>query len=226
MFYFKGTSSDSMNIVVSKTPKISKGQKRIDKVNIPGRNGFLHIDNGTYDSFVISVECHLNSNVADVDDVLAWLDGAGKLSFDNVRQWDAVITNSITLEKVISDFRSFLIQFEVQPIAEVIAETTYTVASSPATLAITDATAKMEPITEITGSGDVSITINGKTFHLYDMAGKYILDSKLKVITDSTGANVSDKMLYDFPVLSPGNNAISFTGTITEFKIKYHKSYL
>lgn len=226
MFYFKSISSDTMNLVVSKTPTISKGKKQIEKINIPGRSGFLTIDKGTYESFVISVECHLKTDVANVDSILAWLDGSGKLSFDNVRQWDAIVVNSISLEKVVGAFRSFLIQFEVQPISEAITETTYSVAYNPSTLTITGATTTMEPICEITGSGDVQITINGKAFNLYDMDGKYTLDTKLKVITDSSGANISDKMLHDFPVLEPGANVISYTGTITAIVIKYHKAYL
>jgi phage-related protein len=226
VFYFKGISSDTMKVVVSKTPIVSKGQKRIEKINIPGRSGFLTIDNGVYESFVISIECHLDKDDANIDEVLLWLDGVGKLSLDNVRQWEAVITNSINLEKVIGGFRSFLLQFECQPISENITETMSVVTVSPTTLSTSFATAEMPPLLEVTGTGDISITINNKTFNLYDLDGTYYLDSRLKVITNSLGQNISDKMLYDFPVLVPGNNVISYIGTVESLVFKYHRAFL
>lgn len=226
MFWWNGKGSDEMNLIVSKTPKISKGKKSIEKITIPGRSGFLTIDNGTYEGFVISIECHFKKDVADQDAILAWLDGGGKLSLDNIREWDAVITNSISLEKVLGLYRSILIQFECQPVSREIAEKTYTVSSNPATLSITGATSEMEPIMEITAVGDVQVTVNNKAFHLYGLAGKVTLDSKLKVITDHTGANISHKMLGEFPALKPGDNAIDTIGTITGFNMYYHKAFL
>lgn len=226
MFWWKGIGSDEMNLIVSKTPTIAKGKKSIEKITIPGRNGFLIIDNGTYEGFVISIECHFDKETADQDAILAWLDGVGKLSIDNIRQWDAVITNSISLKKIVGLYRSFLIQFECQPVSEEIVERTYTVSSNPATLTIPGATAEMEPMMEITAVGDVQVTVNNKAFHLYGLAGKVTLNSKLKVITDHTGANISHKMLGDFAALKPEENTIDTIGIITGFKILYHKAYL
>lgn len=226
MFWWKGIGSDEMNLIVSKTPTIAKGKKSIEKITIPGRNGFLIIDNGTYEGFVISIECHFAKETTDQDAILAWLDGAGKLSLDNIRQWDAVITNSISLEKVVGTYRSFLIQFECQPVSEEIAESQFTVNSNPASITITGATASMDPIVEITGLGDVQVTVNNKAFHLYAMEGKYILDSKLKVITDINDMNASHKMLGEYPVLEPGVNTIDYIGTILDFEIVYKKAFL
>lgn len=226
MFYFNNISSDEMGVVVSRQPSISKGEKQIEKIKIPGRNGFLVIDNGVYESFIIAIECHLNKNVANIDEILAWLDGVGKLSLDGVRQWDAVVANSISLEKVVGNFRSFLIQFDCQPISEEITERSSIITTSPTTFNISEATAKMMPLVEVAGIGNVAITVNNRTFNLFDLNGIYFLDSKLKVITNSLGQNISDKMLYDFPFLMPGNNVVSWIGTITNIKFKYHKSFL
>lgn len=224
MIYWKSKSNSEMKLVVSSTPLMPKAQKRITKLTIPGRNGFITIDEGVYESFVLSVSCHFGAD-ANRDDILAWLDGSGKLSLDNIREYDAVISNSIALKKVTNVFKEFVVQFDVQPIGVEKTENTFTVNSNPKTLTIEDVTADMLPTIEITGSGDVTVTINNQTFNLYDMDGKFILDCNLKVITKG-GVNVANKMLYDFPKLSPGANVISYTGTITEFVIKYKKCYL
>lgn len=226
MVYFKGSSFIDKGIIVSKTPSISKGARRVEKVTVPGRNGFLTIDSGTYDSFVVSVECHFNSDQVNKDEIMQFLDGYGKFSIDDEREYDAIIINTIKIDKVINSFKEFIVQFECQPIAEDKATIVFNVSETPEELEITEATATMYPIIEITGSGDVGIVINNKAFYLYDMNGKYILDCKEQVITNELGINVADKMLYSFPTLTPGINTITYTGTITDFKISYKKSYL
>lgn len=223
MLLWKNVDFKTMGIVVEEIPKVSKGKKSIEVYTIPGRSGFLSIDNGTYESFVISVPCHFHEK-KDIDKIKEFLDGYGKLSLDGIREYTAIIQNSIQFEKVLM-FKKFVVQFLVNPIAEDIASTTFNVADASSSLTIENATANMEPIIEITGTGDASITINNETFKLYDMTGKYILDCKAKVITKD-GINVANQMEYDFPILKPGINTISYVGSISEFKIIYKKAYL
>ena len=73
-------------IVVEKTPTISKGKKNIDTYTIEGRNGFLSIDRGTYQPFSLSIECHAKES-ANFDEIKAFLDGYGTLSFDGEREY-------------------------------------------------------------------------------------------------------------------------------------------
>lgn len=222
MIKWKGIDLKTKGIIVEKIPEIVKGKKNIDIYTIPGRNGFLSVDNGTYEQFSLSLECHLNPSVTSIDEVKTFLDGYGTLSLDNETEYTAIINNSISFEKVIN-FRKFIIQFLVNPVAEDITESTFTVTENT-TLTIEDATANMYPILEITGSGNVSVSINNITFNLKSISGKCILDCKNKVIT-CDGNNIANKMQYDFPYLKPGNNSITFTGTITAFLIKYKKAY-
>lgn len=223
MLLWKNIDFRNKGIIVEETPKISKGKKNIDIYTIPGRSGFLSIDNGTYDSFVISVSCHFNEN-ANFDEIKEYLDGYGTISLDGQREYTGIIQNSISFEKVLM-FNKFVVQFLVNPIAEDINSTTYNVESSSDILTISGATAEINPIIEITGSGNATITINNKSFVLYDMDGKFILDCKSKVITKD-GINVSNKMQYDFPKLYNGENTIDYVGNISEFKIIYKKAYL
>lgn len=223
MLLWKNIDFRNKGIIVEETPKISKGKKNIDIYTIPGRSGFLSIDNGTYDSFVISVSCHFNEN-ANFDEIKEYLDGYGTISLDGQREYTGIIQNSISFEKVLM-FNKFVVQFLVNPIAEDINSTTYNVESSSDILTISGATAEINPIIEITGSGNATITINNKSFVLYDMDGKFILDCKSKVITKDR-INVSNKMQYDFPKLYNGENTIDYVGNISEFKIIYKKAYL
>lgn len=223
MIKWKGVDLVNKGIIVENSPTINKGKKSIDIYTIPGRNGFLSVDNGTYEQFALKLECHINLDVTSVEQVKEFLDGYGTLSFDNEKEYTAIINNSIPFDKVIN-FRKFIVQFLVNPISEDIEETSQTLTENT-TLNIVGATATMYPILEITGTGDVSVTINNKTFYLKGITGKCILDCKNKVIT-SEGVNISDKLLYDFPTLKPNSNVIEFSGAVSSFVIKYKKAYL
>ena len=211
-------------IIVEKEPTISKGKKNVDIIEVEGKSGFYTIDKGTYQSFLVSVECHFDPSNADIDDIKTFLDGVGTLSFDGNREYVAVIQNSISFEKVIR-FKSFLIEFLCNPYCEAKNYTETTITSSPTTINIPDATFEMYPELEITATGNISITFNNKTFNINEADGTYYLDSKLQVITHNN-LNAASSMQYDFPKLHPGENTISYIGNITNFKLKYKKAYL
>ena len=220
--YWKGIDLKSYGIIVDKTPTISKGKKNIDTISIPGRNGFLTIDKGTYQPFVVSLECHARES-ANYDNIKELLDGYGTLSFDGERQYTAVIQNAIEFSKALQ-FKRFPIEFLVNPISEDVIATTYTVLSSGSTLTISGANAPMYPTLEITISGQTSFIVNGYSFSL-STAGTYTLDCKNMVIVDNDDDNAASIMDGDFPVLG-SSNAISYDGSVTSFKIIYKKAYL
>lgn len=224
MVIWKNYNLKELGIIVESTPKISKGKKKINIYEIDGRNGFLSVDTDTYEPFSIVLECHCLDTV-DKDAIKSLLDGYGTLSFDNERQYYAVINDAIPFEKVMR-FKRFQISFLVNPIAEDIIETTQNISSTPTTFNIENTFYKIFPTLIINCSGNVNITINNKTFNLLDTDGTYILDCKNKVIVDSNGNNKSSLMQYDFPTLKKGENTVEYSGTINLFEIKYKKTYL
>ena len=208
-------------IIVEKTPTISKGKKRIEIYSVEGRNGFLSIDRGTYEPFSASVECHAKET-ANFDEIKAFLDGYGTLSFDGEREYTAIVNNAIPFEKV-QMFKSFVVQFMVNPIAHDITPTSINLLNGD--FEITGATSEMKPTLTIQATGDVSITINNKTFTLEETDGEYILDCENKVIKHN-GLNASNIMSGDFPIFKVGENTIETIGTITSMTASYKKAYL
>lgn len=227
MFYFKGSSSISKGLIVTNEIKIGKARKRIDRIEIDGRNGYLTIDKGTYDPILVSVKCHLKTT--NMSDIYSWLDGYGKFSLDNQIEYDAIVSNQISLEKITNHFDNILIQFELQPISKSKNFIEVEIEETPQIISISEATAIIEPIIELDMTGDISITFGSKTFTLTDLDGETILNSELKTINDSSG-NISNKMLGDFPTLTTGSNSVSYIlgdgSTITSFIIKYKKAFI
>lgn len=227
MFYFKGNPSTNYGLVVENEIKLNKPKKRIDRIEIDGRNGYLTIDKGTYDPILVSVKCHLATT--DMSSIYAWLDGYGKFSLDNQIEYDAVVVNQIGLNKITNHFDNVIIQFELQPVSKSKTVVETAIVGTPQEIAITEATAVMQPIIELDMTGDISITVGSKTFTLTGIDGEIVLDSELKTITGATG-NISNKMSGDFPTLTAGNNEVSYVlgdgASLTSFDVKYQKTFI
>ena len=79
------------------------------------------------------------------------------------------------------------------------------------------------PIITLTGTGNVTLTVNDKTFVIKNITGGVVIDCENQVVTDLTKKHSQmDKVYsYPFPNLKIGSNTISwdntgFTGTIIE----------
>ena len=221
MVKWKNIDFSAKGIIVEKTPTISKGKKRIDTYTIDGRNGFLSIDKGTYEPFSLSVECHAKES-ANFDEIKTFLDGYGTLTFDNEREYTAIINNAIPFEKI-QMFKSFIVQYMVNPISHDINSTSIDLLEN--STFVLGGTYKTNPVLEIIATGDVEVTINNKSFTLNDADGTYILDCENKVITKNN-INASNIMLGDFPSFEIGENNISIEGNITTLNATYKKAYL
>ena len=231
MIKFKGYDLKSKGIIVEKIPKIQKAKKRIDIYEIYGRNGFLSVDNNTYDSWKLSVECHI-ADTANMDEIAKFLDGYGTITFDNLKQSTAIVNSNIEFNEIVnSGYKKFLLEFLVNPIFEDIANTvrtpsfTYIDNFYRVSLEGTYNYNVYPKEIEIEISADTDFYFNNRKFSL--KAGHYFLNSKMKEIVDSNGVNKSDKMSGDFPYLdTSGNNIIKCTTLPTTFKMTYNKPHL
>lgn len=222
-YKWKNQDLKTYGIIVEKIPTISKAKKKIEVMQIDGRNGFLSIDTGTYEPFNAVFECHCD-DTANLEEIKTFLDGYGTLSFDGVKQYTAIIDNAIPFESILPRFKKFQVNFLVNPIAEKIEPTTVSLLNVES-LDITTY-ADVYPIIEITATGNISLAINNDIFYLDNTDGTYILDCKNKVITDSNGTNKSGIMRGNFPTLKNGTNNINYNGTISDITLTYRETYL
>ena len=221
-YKWNGSTFNSKGIIIEKTPIPDKPKHSYNQYTIPGRNGFLSIDNETFEPLMLSLECHLNSANVDMNEIKAWLDGYGELQIDSERVYTGYISNSISFEKIVN-FRKFIIQFTLQPLAKAI-DSTEVNALSLDTL-VADTYVRTYPKITITGSGDITLSINDIPFTIYDADGEYELDCEAKVITKD-GVNQSMNMSGEFPYIIDGNNSIEKEGTITALTIEYYKTFI
>ena len=82
-----------------------------------------------------------------------------------------------------------------------------------------------EPLMTVYGSGDITLMVGMTVIELTGVSGSIVLDSVLKeAYKDTTLMN--ERMTGDFPVLNPGMNAISWSGTVTRVVIQPNWRYL
>ena len=85
-----------------------------------------------------------------------------------------------------------------------------------------------KPIIKLKGSGTVDISLNGATVFNYSFP-----DNETEVIIDSleqeaylNGVYKNRYMTGEFPILIPGENEISWTGSLTEIEIEPKSRWL
>lgn len=223
-FRFKGVDS-SAYLIVSKLPPITKAEKDISKIPVPGRDGALFQDNGSYKIVPKVVECSLLST-SNIEYICSWLTGAGDAIFSNEpdRAYKAIIINQIPFEKVVGVFHKFIIQFECQPHKYAATNTVVTKTVSPATLT-NPGTANSKPIIKVFGTGSIDLNINGNVIHLTNVVDYVTIDSDIVDCFKDT-APKNNYMVGEFPELVPGVNTITWAGTVTKLEITPNYRYV
>lgn len=82
-----------------------------------------------------------------------------------------------------------------------------------------------ELILTVTGSGDITLMVGTTIVELTDISGSIVIDSVLQEAYQGNTL-MNDHMSGDFPVLKPGANAISWTGTVTRVVVRPNWRYL
>ncbi len=82
-----------------------------------------------------------------------------------------------------------------------------------------------EPVITVNGSGDITLMVNTALIELTGVSGSVIIDSELKeAYKDTTLLN--GHMTGEFPVLTPGQNAVSWSGNVSSVVIRPNWRYL
>ena len=220
-FIFKDICSDDMGIIVENLPPIIRPPK---KYNIIEPEGSSRISVETLGYKPYEKVIPLSFKDADLDMVMDWLEGSGRLILSNEydKYYDAFILNQIDYEKIIR-YRKASITFLVQPYKHANGEE-----ETLSTSVINQGNKDCLPIMTITGSGQVIVNINGVYTCTLRNVNEYItLDGEEEEAFK--GTLLQNRIMQgNFPVLVPGENTITFsgTGTVTEVKTLVRSRWL
>ncbi len=221
-FIFNEINSNDLGIIVKKMPQVPLAERDIESFNVSGRNGSLHIDNGTYKSINYTISCII-SDISKIDNIKKTFNGTSKLILSkyNDRYFEATIKNQVSFDKYLNVLQEFPLQFELQPIAcsNELIETTI---SSDTDDFDIGGNAITNPIIIVDGIG--TVTINNVSVQILE--SDIVIDCELMNCTKNN-LNANDKVVLDkFPVLNPTNNTITIGDGINSIELKYRKRWL
>lgn len=221
-FIFKGTRSDNLGIIVKEMPAISKSEKDIETIEVSGRNGAFHIDNGTYKTKRYKIKCVLKENTY-LDQIKLLFEGTGKLELSTElgREYNATIQNQIDFSKYLSYLREFTLNFELDPISYSKTATTKTITGN--TSFTGGGNCNVNPKITITGTG--TVTLNNIPVEVTETG--ITIDCELMNCTKNN-LNKNDKVNIDsdFPYIKPGTNTVTLGTGITSVSIEYNAGWL
>lgn len=224
---FNGKLSSDCFLVVFKYPKKEVPQKDIEKVHVPGRNGDLLMDLGSYQNVRVTYTMALVSREFGYDNILhkllEWLSVPGYAVLK-----DDVDKDCFRLARFAGDASEVMkqawyggeaeLQFDAMPQRFLtVGQKEYTMQNGGILRNPTGYAAK--PKITIHGSGSAVLHIGSYEVSISNIGSGIIIDSDIEdAYFGSTNKN-NLITLTAFPLLQPGDNVISWTGGITSCRI-------
>ena len=227
---FRGVSASSLdNVFIQKMPEHRKAGMRYSEYYVNGRDGAFHVDEGLSNFDLTATLIMINGLPSTRQLINAWADGTGKLilSDDLTRAYEATVKQEIqwtrTLSNKIDGVQRFhdsaVITWNCQPYMVEAVDSVIVMTESQAIINPGSATAL--PLIEVSGSGDVSFSVNGNEISIAGMTANVpvYLDSATGYVYTAQGATT---MTGDFPVLQMGTNNFTLGNGVTSLRVTPH----
>ena len=222
---FKNVSSDTLGIMINRVVVPPSSQEDYQMISIPGRLEPLRSNLKTRPPIMITAEATIVDNT--LRQIYSTFQGVGQLiiSAEPDKYYNAS-AQVITPDNIARYMNKITLGFECQPFA-------YAVDNDPIDLkneGLNAASIEIggsyycQPIYQITGSGDITLRVNGASpLTLYNVDGYVTVDTTL-MMCRKNGVNVvsSGKL----PFMSPGTNMISWSSNVTKMEVTKNERWL
>jgi phage-related protein len=222
-FIFDGFRSDQNGILVEHCNSLGLPEHDVEKIHVPGRNGDVLIDHGSYSNVKVAYDCAARS-VAALEPLRAALVGGSgyQLLTDSYSSWQrlALYASVLDIDELILQraFR-FTLTFDCKPQrwadrAQVLSGGSSVVVTRPA------ACIRGDPRIEITGAGSVTIALPQGNIALGALTGSAIIDSEAMVAyrNNANGTRTAIDVPF-WPLLTVPSTTITTTGSVSNIKI-------
>lgn len=226
MIWWGGVCSEDVGVVVERFPSQNGPARRLETIQIPGRNGDLIIDSGAYDNYTQEYEVYFHAGVDQTPqaarDVRAWL--ASSVSYQRLEDsYDpdcfrmAYYAGPAEIENIMNEFGRMVISFICKP--QRFLRIGEQVLSCTAGGSLFNPGLPSLPLIKVSGSGAGYLYIGAYTVQILSLDGYVMLDSDTQNAYKDTLNKNSTISAPEFPVLQPGENTISWDGGITSVEI-------
>ena len=223
-FTFNGVSSATHGLRVTSDYVINSTGNDVETVAVPGRDGDLLISKNRFKSVTIELPCTVLSNRKLTDagsEISNWLNVDGykdlTLSWDPDFIYRSAFIETFEIAGLMRQFGKVKLNFLTYPVKFYKQGRTAQTLSNGATVnGLGNVNAK--PIITLVGSGDCTLTINGRKTKLRAVQNTITLDMQARQVF-SGNLPAWDKVVrapqYQMPYLDAGRNLISWDGDFT-----------
>ena len=213
------------NVYVDASLSFNRPAKDTETFRVPGRNGALVVDNGTWDNVTITYPCYCASMSAydTIVQTLGSLKGYQKIACSNdsthYRMGVPIVPQSPTV-KFLNNRVYFNLSFNCKPQRFLTSGDTTSTYNNTGTSTLSNPTKfASKPLIRVTGNGKV--TVNGTQITLANTSNYTDIDCEaMECYYGSTNRNGNVTFsTNDFPTLAPGNNSIVRASGITQVVI-------
>lgn len=221
---FHGITSTALGVYMLEPPPITIAAERVTIDQVPGRDGDLETPEDALDPIPLPALLYVR-DLTNINQIAAWLRGRGWVRFGNLpnARYKARSVTQIQLDKVTRgrENRTFEVLFDCHPYRYVYPEAEAIEITASGTNVPNGQNAPSEPKLRIEGSGDFWVSINSQLMEFQGVSGGVVVDSELMDVFDlSEGALLNNLATMDeFPLLSPGANLISWSGSVTKITV-------
>lgn len=231
LIVFNGISSKDVGIEVETFPEYTIPEREYEAIHVPGRNGDVIIDNGTYKnvsrSYDVSIATYDIPYHQKMSGVAKWLHSApgyARLedSYEPAFYRLAYYNESVSIENLFNEAGKTTINFICKP-QRFYKSGEQTIEFSSAG-EIQNGTVNIAlPLIKVTKVNlQGQIMVGNTTITIASDSGNVIIDSELQDVYDADGNNKNSVVTFDdgiFPLLQPGSNEISFDGGVTKVEV-------
>ena len=213
-----------MGVILMEMPARPSFARRGEAVSPLGRDGDVWIPGNALETAQISVPC-TSEDGFDAEAVRAWLSGEAWLVFSDMleRALRARAADGWDMKNLFLRFdkKKFEVPFVVQPYYYLYPEEESRTFTASGAHINNPGTAHSAPRIAIAGEGDFTVTVNAQLMQFSGVSGGIIVDSELMDCLNADGITLANHlaMMDDFPLLQPGDNLISWTGSVTQITI-------
>lgn len=223
-FTFNGVSSTTHGLRVTSDYVINSTGNDVETVAVPGRDGDLLISKNRLKSVTIELPCALLSNRKLTDagsEISNWLNVDGykdlTLSWDPDFIYRSAFIETFEIASLMRQFGKVKLNFLTYPVKFYKqGRTTQTLSNGATVNGLGNVKAK--PIITLVGSGDCTLTINGRKTKLKAVQNRITLDMQANQVY-SGNLQAWDKVVrspqFQMPYLDYGRNLISWDGNFT-----------
>ena len=220
-FAYNGKQCAQMGLRLLRMPVRRAAERLGERAQALGRDGYLWMDGGAYAPVEIEAEC-MTADGADLRAAREWLMSAGEaelLFSDEPDRAYLARAAAFEAENELDCYerKRVAVRFICQPHRYLYPAAADIVLTAGGTV-VNPGTATSEPRISVEATGDFILYVNGTAI---EAGASVIVDSLLRDCLETDGVTLANGrvIMADFPVLSPGQNAVSWTGAVTKVTI-------